>query len=244
MNMVKNFWQRRDQAMQLAIKVGEKSLEKGTVYIYRLASVYYEAAFARYLLGADSNWLEALNRSLELFRRSSDSGDCENRIGYPYNLAQLYLEWYLGLFWSGSTLDESLLDKSIDTYVQALWKEEKQSLTNLSVLPPCYLLHRDRVRLTKFWEMIANDGGTEKLPPEMDFWYRLSNIYLEKTVENSPLSDQFMHVYQNYLGKLKDPSTQSAKFFSALAKIGKDSFGLKENLPILLNKLAVELWER
>jgi hypothetical protein len=239
--MLKNFWQRRDQAMQLAIKVGEKSLEKGTAYIYRLASVYYEAAFARYLLGGDISWSVALHRSLELFQLSSESGDCKDRIGYPYNLAQLYLEWYLGLFWSGSPLDESLLDESIDTYVEALWKEEKQSLTNLRVLPPCYLLHRDRVRLTKFWEMIANDGGTETLPSEMDFWFRLSNIYLEKTVENSPLSDQFMNVYQSYMDNLKDPSAQSAKFFLALAKIGKDSFGLTENLPTLLRKLAVDL---
>lgn len=231
-------WLRTYHSHKDTVRVGQTALAKGTAYIYRVGSFAYEVAFAaRILEQADSSTL--MIQALELFARSVESGDCANRTDYPFNLARLHLEWYLGQWLQDGEPDVALLERSINLYAEALWQGEKRPLSTVAVLPPGYLLLKDGRRLEQFWQMLAKQIELERLPDELALWHRWSSLFLAGAADNG----EFLAAYDTYIRKVKDPTTQPAKFYLSVAKIGLESFGLTGSRQDTLIRLAVQPWE-
>lgn len=233
-------WKNSYESLQLAIEIGQKSLEKGTAYIYRVGSVHFEAAFASYLTQAESeDWEKLFQEALRLFALSEQIDDCRSRKNYPFNLARLHIEWYLGQWLLEKHPDPVLLDRSINLYVDGIWGQDQQPLAVFSVLPMGYLLRQDGEQLEKFWEILAKQIDLSRLPDELALWYRWSQLLKA----NATTSGNFFGAYDSYCHQLSGPTIQPAKFYMAAAKIGQQSFGLTDSRHSILYRLAVEPWD-
>lgn len=232
-------WQKSYKSLQSAMRIGQASIEKGTAYIYRVGSIYYEAALACFLTQAKGEeWKNPIQEALRLFELSEQTDDCHSRRNYPFNLARMYLEWYLGQWLLGDKLDPILLDRAINLYVEGLWEQEHQPLSSLSVLPMGYLLRQDGEHLAQFWDMLAKRVDPAGLPAELALWFRWSALLKGNTLADS----DFWKAYDGFSRQLSDPLTQPAKFYLAAAKISQQLVDPAHTPKALLNRLAIEPW--
>ena len=236
-------WEKRYQSMQRALRVSQASLYKGTAYIYRVGNLNFEAAFALFLTYPEKDWRGLVREAIHLFNLSLTTNDCQPRRDYPFNLARLYLEWHLGQWFLGDPGDINLLNQSINTYVEGLWGKSQQPLSALAVLPMGFLIRRDWPRLESFWKMLAERVDPSQLPPELVLWHRWSELIPVKMRQEQALGNDYLKAYTLYSRQIKDPTSQPAKFYLAVAKISQDVFGLKSEVHAVLSRLAVEPWE-
>ena len=234
-------WGNRYQSQKHAIVVSQSSLDRGTAYIYRVASIHFEAAFAGLVAQRDADWQGLLQVALRLFAQSVEARDCQPRRDYPFNLARLHAEWYLGQWLLGIQPDPDLLDRSIAIYVDALWGKHK-SLSALPVLPMGLLLAQDRRRLQEFWQMLQEQNDLDRLPAELALWRAVSSLFLAEPDRVTAKDDVYLQAFAGLGRELKDPTAQPAKFYLAAAKIGMEAFGLAGTYHSVLLHFAIEPW--
>jgi hypothetical protein len=207
-----------------------------------VGSVYFEYGFTLFLRQVE-DWAEPLEEALRLFTRSAETGDCESRTNYPFNLARLYVESYLAQWLLSNSPDQGLLDRSINLYVDAIWSEERQPLSVMDVLPMGYLLREDGRHLQKFWGMLDERLDLERLPAELALWHSWSQRFLSPE-ESARSAEAFLEIYDRYAQSVSDPTSQPAKFYLAATKIGRAIFGLPGTNHQVLSRLAVAPWEK
>jgi hypothetical protein len=232
-------WNEFANGLAATLSTGRRMVAEGKAYIYRVGRSIYSTAFARYLTHPEGDeWPALFSEALELFALSAERDDCQPRREYPFNLAGLLLEWYLGQWLLGQESDPSLLDRSINLFADGLWGEKTQPLGAMAALPPGYLLRQDREHLANFWEILARQVDLDRLPDELALWRAWSNAFIAG--ETTPAV--YWSAYESFAKSLKDPTDKSASFYLVAAKIGLDSFGLAEPRQEVLRRLAVRPW--
>lgn len=241
-----DLWERRYLSLRRTFEVGQKSLDFDAGYVYRVANIYFEAAFALLLLEPQSNWKDWLIKAVEYFRKSIESGDCQNRPDFPLNMARLCQEWYLALWLLESEPKIALLEQSILLYTDGLWggqRGQTYSLPTYSALPMVYMLKQDRSMLTEFWKKLGDKYKLDtKMPAELDLFRRWTDIYLSESQPSQSTRSGFIIAYSTYSRQEKDPTVQPARFYISAARIGIENFGVTGTPGAVLTRLAVTPW--
>lgn len=240
MNKALARWYKRYQSLNSMLRIGRANIESGTAYIYRVAGFFYECAFAGLVSGEAKDWQELMRGAIEYDQLAVERGDLEKRDEYPFNLAQLYSEWYLGEWLLKGEVDSERLDQSIFYYLEAIFKKNVQPVENMVVLPMHYMLRNDREHLANFWELLAGKSRMDQLPPEADYWARLSQKFL--AAEEDRTQEMFFEEFRVYSKKLREPTEQAARFYLGLAKIGADYFHVPGATLEILRALACDPW--
>ncbi len=235
-------WERRYLSLQRTFDVGLKSLKTDAGYVYRVANIFFEAAFARYLVQPQSGWQDWMHQAFDLYSRSFTSNDCLERPDYPLNLARLCQEWYLCLWLLSNKNEDRLLLRSIDLFSESLWQDARAPLTAFAALPPLYMMRRDKLRLLEFWKTLEKRSKLDNLPDELDLYRRWTEVFPGPGQSGSDATSGFFVPYTSYCRKLKDPTQAPARFFLSAAYIGIQSFDLEGSLAEVLTQMAVVPW--
>lgn len=233
-------WQTQADSLARAMRIGRNLVNDDKGNIYQIGSAFFEAAFGSYLAQPDGDeWHATLEEALALFALAVERDDCRRWREFPHNQAQLHLESYLGHWWAGREAEGDQLDRAINFTIDAIFDGRQHPLGSFSTLPPLYLLRQDAEHLRAFWKLVAEQSQPNEFPPELAMWKRLSDAFLS----GQATADAFWGAYTAYARRLKSPLDQPARFYLALARIGRDVFGLREEPATLLHRLAVAPWD-
>lgn len=233
-------WKRQYDSLQRAMRIGREAVPTGTAYVYRVGNTHFEAAFAGFVIQAD-DWRHLFSLALDFYAHSAGSDDCLSRKEYPFNLARLYAEWYLGQWLMGEPPSQDLLEKSINLYVEGLQEYNQQPLSFFSAFAVNYLLCDDKGHLDELWELLAKQQSKrENFPRELAFWHDLSEIYFDERKFHLEKQQEFKSLFDIYISGIADRSSLAAKFYLAVAKIGIKGLGLSEALhSTILNLVSI-----
>ena len=226
-------WAKHYQAFVNTLPVGESALEKGTAYVYRVASIYMEAGFSLYLIKTgDQEWITLVKRALELFARSVREQDCESRDQYPFNLARLYLEWYLSTWWLGELPAPHYLEKTIALNLEGLQQRKVRNTGLYLPLAQCLLVRDGRIG-DDFWQNAESVAGP--LTRELVLLRRISAL----ADQPQPDFSAFLESYQMFFRRLRSPAEQPANFYLTLAYFVSARFPGVSPMDSTLRQLAI-----
>ena len=169
-------WQKRLDALVFAYPSAERALQRKSSYLYNAASTYFHGGLVTAFLHPEQDWQTPLKKGLEIMVLADEKGDFAGRETYPYNLAGMCYERYLGKWALAQPGDTDLLDREINLFVEGLYGKTEQHLWSLAPLPFGYLLRGDTQHLNDFWKLIASKNGDDPLPPELSVWKQVTEL--------------------------------------------------------------------
>ena len=229
-------WQERAGSFARAKRIGRQLVEQSQGNLYQIGYAFYESAFAHYLTEPNGQlWRDDLQEALALYALARDRNDCERWPEFPFNLAHLLVETYLGKWLLEQEMDEELLAQAVNRYVDALFNGHAQPLASFAVLPPVYLLKGDDSLLATFWRLIGEKAEPSEFSPDLKLWWRWSDNLLN----GQTTAEAFWSPYVTFKRRLKSPTDQPARFYLAAARIGRLRFALDDEPQVLLQRLAM-----
>lgn len=228
-------WRQHADSLARARRVGRQLVDKGQGNLYQIGNAFFESAFALFVAQSETEeGRSQLQEALAIYRLAVERDDCARWPEYPFNLAHLLLETYLGQWLLSEATDATLLSGAINRYVDGLFDGRPHPLASFAVLPPAYLLHGDEEQLAAFWQQMGEKSAPAEYPAELRLWWRWSQAVLE----DRATPDAFRQLYADYRRQAGQPTDQLARFYLASAAIGVGQFGLTEDRALIIRRLA------